>query len=55
MAKDKPKNVLKLIADAQARQAAKQPKTPPVSANIHTTSSLWSRIRLRGKGGGGNG
>lgn len=50
MPKDPPKNVLKLIADAKARKA-KQPKKPPASANVHTVSSVWSRIRLRGRGG----
>lgn len=46
-----PKAAKKLIADAEARKAAKQPKKPPVSANVHTVSSIWSRIRLRGRGG----
>lgn len=47
-----PKAVRKLIADAQARQA-KKPKKPPINAVHHTSASLWAKIRLRGKGGGG--
>ncbi len=42
-----PVNVWKLITDANARKAKSTPKRPSVSANIHTESSLWSRIRKR--------
>lgn len=48
-----PKAVKKLIADAAARQAAKQPKRPHVNAVHFTSSSLWAKIRLRKPGSGG--
>lgn len=49
MAKDPkppPKNVNKLIADAQARIAKAPKKVSPVN-QVHTTASLWARIRRR--------
>jgi hypothetical protein len=48
-----PKAVKKLLAEAQARQAKKKPEKPPINAVHHTSASLWAKIRLRGKGGGG--
>jgi hypothetical protein len=46
-----PKAVKKLIADAESRKDAKKAKKPPISAHVHTVSSVWNRIRLRRNGG----
>lgn len=46
--KREPKAVKRLIADAQARiDGKKKPQAPGPEANIHTESSLWSRLRRR--------
>jgi hypothetical protein len=49
--KREPKNVKRLIEDAQARQARKNPgkPTPPPINAVHTTKpSLWAKFRRRG-------
>lgn len=50
--KTEPNNVLKLIAEAKARKAAK-PQKPSADAQYYTAVSLWARIRNRKPGSGG--